>query len=37
MVINRPKYYVYTIYVKIMNLLERKKSKEDIIDQKIKN
>lgn len=36
MVINQPKYYVYTIYVRIMNVLKGKNNKGDIIDQEIK-
>jgi len=33
MVLNRPKYFLYTFYVRTLNLLRGKKNKGDIIDQ----
>ncbi len=36
MTLNKPKYFLYTIYIRIVNLIKRKKNKGDIIDQEIK-
>ena len=36
MILNRSKYFLYTFYVKTLNLIRGKKNKGDIIDQEIK-